>query len=122
MSYRIDELQVLVNLKGQVAQTRVSQSFVNTGSRQMEVSFVFPLPYEGAVDRMTFLVDGKEYPARLLTAAEARRIYEGHIRKNKDQALVEWIGTGLFISGRAHPARSSPWTSRPAAAVLSSGS
>jgi uncharacterized cupin superfamily protein len=27
----------------------------------MEVRFVFPLPYDGAVDRMTFLVDGKEY-------------------------------------------------------------
>ena len=45
----------------QVAQVQVSQSFVNTGSRQMEVSFVFPLPYDGAIDRLTFMVDGKEY-------------------------------------------------------------
>ena len=57
---------------------------------------VFPLPYDGAVDRLTFMVDGKEYEAKLLDAAEARRIYEGYIRRNQDPALLEWIGTGMF--------------------------
>ena len=80
----------------QVARVSVSQSFVNTGSRQMEVSFVFPLPYDGAIDSMTFMVDGKEYPAELLPADEARRMYEDIVRKNKDPALLEWMGTGLF--------------------------
>ena len=80
----------------QVAKVQVSQSFVNTGSRPMEVSFVFPLPYDGAVDQMTFMVDGKEYEAKLLSADEARRIYEGHIRRNQDPALLEWLGTGMF--------------------------
>ena len=39
----------------------------------MEVSFVFPLPYDGAIDRLTLRVDGKEYPAKLLASDEARR-------------------------------------------------
>lgn len=95
-TYKIQELAVNANLSGQVAKVQVTQSFVNTGSRVMEVSFLFPLPYDGAVDQMTFLVDGKEYPAKLLNAAEARRIYEGHIRRNEDPALLEWIGTGMF--------------------------
>ena len=95
-SYRIQELAVNVNLTDQVAKVQVSQSFVNTGSRQMEVCFVFPLPYDGAVDRLTFLVDGKEYAAKLLNAKEARRIYEGYIRRNQDPALLEWMGTGMF--------------------------
>jgi Ca-activated chloride channel family protein len=95
-SYKIQELAVRATLKGQVAQVQVSQSFVNTGSRQMEVCFVFPLPYEGAVDRMTFMLDGKEYAAELLDAREARRIYEGYVRRNQDPALLEWLGTGLF--------------------------
>jgi len=96
MSYKIKELAVHARLVDQVARVQVSQSFVNTGSRQMEVSFVFPLPYDGAIDQMTFLVDGKEYPAKLLPAAEARRIYEGYVRRNRDPALLEWIGTGMF--------------------------
>lgn len=95
-SYKIKELGVNVNLADQVAKVQVSQTFVNTGSRQMEVSFVFPLPYEGAVDRLTFMVDGKEYEARLLKATEAREIYEGYVRRFQDPALMEWIGTGMF--------------------------
>ena len=75
---------------------QVSQTFVNTGSRPLEVSFVFPLPYDGAIDQMTLLIDGKEYPARLLDAKEARRMYEEIVRKNRDPALLEWMGTGMF--------------------------
>lgn len=95
-SYKIKELEVNVNLQDQIAKIQVSQSFVNTGSRQMEVSFIFPLPYDGAVDRMTFMLDGKEVDAKLMTAADARRIYEGYVRRNQDPALLEWIGTGMF--------------------------
>ena len=95
-TYKIKELSVNTRLIDQVAQVQVSQSFVNTGSRQIEVSFVFPLPYDGAVDRLTLMVDGKEYPAKLLKAEEARKMYEAIVRKNKDPALLEWMGTGLF--------------------------
>ena len=84
MSYKIKELAVNARVLDQVARVQVSQSFVNTGSRQMEVCFVFPLPYDGAVDQLTFLVDGREYPAKLLPAAEARSIYEGYIRRNQE--------------------------------------
>lgn len=51
----------------------MTQSFVNTGSRQMEVSLMFPLPYDTVIDRMTFLVDGKEYEAKLLDAKRPAR-------------------------------------------------
>lgn len=95
-AYKIEELAVHADLDDQVARVQVSQSFVNTGSRQMEVSFIFPLPYDGAVDGMTFMVDGKEYPAKLLTAREARQIYERHVRRNEDPALLEWLGTGML--------------------------
>lgn len=95
-TYRIKQLSVQARLQDQVAQVEVAQTFHNTGSRPLEVSFVFPLPYDGAVDRLTLLVDGKEFPARLLAAAEARRLYEDIVRKNRDPALLEWMGTGLF--------------------------
>ncbi|MGE0757782.1 MAG: VIT domain-containing protein [Pirellulaceae bacterium] len=95
-SYKIKELSVEVRLEDQIAQTQVNQSFTNTGSRELEVRFLFPLPYDGAIERVTFLVDGREFDAKLLTAEEARRIYERHVRRNRDPALVEWIGTGMF--------------------------
>lgn len=95
-TYKLKELSVQVKLADQVAKTQVSQSFVNTGSAPMEVCFVFPLPYDGAIDQLTLLVDGKEFPAKLLPAPEARRIYEEIVRKNRDPALLEWVGTGMF--------------------------
>jgi Ca-activated chloride channel family protein len=96
MSYKIKEVTVNARITDQVARVQVGQSFVNTGSRQMEVVFCFPLPYDGAIDRLTFLIDGKEYPAKLLPAKEAREIYEGYVRRNRDPALLEWVGHGMF--------------------------
>ncbi len=95
-SYKLDEFAIDVQISDQVAQTQVTQAFRNTGDTQMEVSFVFPLPYDGAIDRLTFMVDGKELEARLLPADEARQIYEGYVRRYEDPALLEWMGTGIF--------------------------
>src|SRR5215213_2906568 len=83
-TYKIKELSVQVKLQDQV------------GSTQMEVCFVFPLPYDGAVDQLTLLIDGKEHPAKLLPAEEARKMYEDIVRKNQDPALLEWMGSGMF--------------------------
>lgn len=95
-SYTISELSVQASVKNQLAETQVIQTFRNTGSTQIEARFVFPLPYEGAIDQMTFLVDGKEFEAKLLPADEARRIYQGYLQRNQDPALVQWLGTGMF--------------------------
>ncbi|MBX9788484.1 MAG: VWA domain-containing protein [Pirellulales bacterium] len=94
--YKIKEIDVHARLAGQVAQVQVSQSFVNTGSQPLEVSFIFPLPYDGAIDRLTLLIDGKEVPAQLLPKDEARRKYEEIVRRNQDPALLEWLGSGFF--------------------------
>ena len=94
--YKIKELGIRAKVVDQVAQVQVSQTFVNTGSRQMEVKFMFPLPYDGAIDQLTLLVDGKEYPAKLMNKKEARSIYEEIVRRNQDPALLEWMGTGMF--------------------------
>lgn len=97
-SYSIKELNVDAKIKDQIAEVNLTQIFTNTGSVQMEVSFVFPLPYDGAIDQMVLLVDGKEYPAKLQDASAARKTYEEIVRKNRDPALLEWLGNGLFQS------------------------
>ena len=95
-TYKIDAIDVHVKLKDQIAQVGISQTFQNTGSRQMEVAFVFPLPYDGAIDKLTLMVDGQEFEGKMLPADEARRLYEEIVRKNQDPALLEWMGTGMF--------------------------
>ena len=98
--YKIKSLAIQGRLKDQVAQVQVSQTFVNTGSAQMEVQFIFPLPYDGAIDQLTLLVDGEEWPAELLPADKARQRYEEIVRRSKDPALLEWMGNGLFPDQR----------------------
>jgi Ca-activated chloride channel family protein len=95
-NYKIDSIEVNAKLDNQVARVQVSQVFENTGSTQIEATFMFPLPYDGAIDQLTLLVDGKEYKAKLLSKEEAKRRYEEIVRKNRDPALLEWVGTGMF--------------------------
>lgn len=94
--YSIQSEEIVASISGSVAQVNVSQTFKNEGSSTIETSFVFPLPYDGAIDSMTLLVDGKELPAELVDADEARKQYEEIVRKARDPALLEWVGNGLF--------------------------
>jgi Ca-activated chloride channel family protein len=95
-SYKIESLEVNAKLADSTARVQVSQTFKNTGSGQLEACFVFPLPYDGAIDQLTLLVNGKEYAAKLLSKEEARKRYEEIVRTNRDPALLEWVGTGMF--------------------------
>lgn len=95
-TYAVKELAIQAKLTEQVARVQVTQAFVNTGNVQLEAQFIFPLPYDGAVDQLTLLVDGKEFPARLLPANEARARYEAIVRSSRDPALLEWLGNGMF--------------------------
>ncbi len=95
-SIRLESLSVDAEIQNSVAQVVVSQTFNNVGSSTLEASFVFPIPYDGAVDSLTFLVEGQEFAGKLLDADEARERYEAIVRQNRDPALLEWIGTGLY--------------------------
>ena len=94
--YDIAKLEVDASIRNQVAEVQVAQTFRNRSSRTLQVKFVFPLPYDGAIDQMTFMVDGQELEGRLLEADKAREIYQSYVRRNQDPALVQWIGTGMF--------------------------
>ena len=94
--YDIAKLEVDASIRNQVAEVQVAQTFRNRSNRTLQVKFVFPLPYDGAIDQMTFMVDGQELEGRLLEADKAREIYQSYVRRNQDPALVQWIGTGMF--------------------------
>ena len=108
MSYKIKELAVNARLLDQVARVQVSQSFVNTGSQQMEVSFVFPLPYEGAIDQLTFLVDGKEIPGQA-ALGQGRPEHLRRARPAEPRPGPAWSGSARACSRRASfPCRRGP--------------
>ncbi|MGC9454140.1 MAG: VIT domain-containing protein [Phycisphaerae bacterium] len=87
---------VHMTVRDQVASVTIDQEFVNTSGGMIEVEYLFPVPPHAAIDSMTLIVDGREFPAKVLDADEARRIYEDIVRRKRDPALLEYVGFGLI--------------------------
>jgi Ca-activated chloride channel homolog len=95
-SYQIRAVDVVADVHNQAAKVRMSQVFENTGEATLETQFLFPIPEDAAVSDLTLLYDGKELPGRLLDKDEARHVYEEIVRRQRDPALLEYMGHGLF--------------------------
>ncbi|HET7375239.1 MAG TPA: VIT domain-containing protein, partial [Anaerolineae bacterium] len=83
-----------VTIDQQVATTHIDQVFVNEGSYTVEGSYVFPLPIDAAVSSFSMIVDGQKVDAKILSADEARSIYNEIVRQQRDPALLEYVGRG----------------------------
>jgi len=95
-SYKIRTVDVQAAIRDQAAKIQISQVFQNTGSSTLEAQFAFPMPDDAAISGLTLLVDGKELTGKLLKKEDARRIYEEIVRRQRDPALLEYMGQGLF--------------------------
>lgn len=85
-----------VRIKDQIATTSIEQEFYNPNSRQLEGTFLFPVPKGAQINKFTMEINGKPVEAELLAADKARGIYEDIVRKLKDPALLEYAGRDLF--------------------------
>lgn len=94
--YKIKAVAVQATVRDQAAKFQISQVFQNTGSATLEAQFIFPIPENAAISGLTLLVDGKELPGRLLKKDEARQRYEEIVRRQRDPALLEYMGQRLY--------------------------
>jgi Ca-activated chloride channel family protein len=85
-----------VRIKDQLATTSIDQEFYNPNPRQLEGTFLFPVPKGAQINKFTMEINGKPVEAELLAADKARGIYEDIVRKLKDPALLEYAGRDLF--------------------------
>ncbi len=90
------EERVEVSVEGQMATTRVAQTFLNPSEWALEGEYLFPLPPDAAIRDMDMTVNGEKLEGQLLDAEQARGIYEEIVRQRMDPALLEWLGSGLF--------------------------
>jgi Ca-activated chloride channel family protein len=88
--------RVNADIQEQVAVVTVEHEFYNPSSTTVEGTFLFPLPPNAQVSRFSMNVDGKEMVGELLSAGEARRIYEDIVRKSLDPALLEMADYRTF--------------------------
>lgn len=89
----IDFHRVNAVINDQLATTSIDMQFTNTGEGLAEGTFVFPLPDNAAVDRLTMIINGEAFEAKILSAQEAREIYNEIVRQYRDPALLEYVGT-----------------------------
>src|SRR3954468_5050908 len=87
---------VTVGIEDQVAVTTVEQAFRNHTDRQLEATYVFPVPKGASVNKFTMWVDGKETKGELLPAAKARDIYTSIVRQTQAPGLLEYIGNDML--------------------------
>src|SRR5215208_5070137 len=88
--------KVTISIEDQVAITRVEQTFRNHTPRQLEATYIFPVPKGAGVDKFTMWVDGKETKGELIEADKAREIYTSIVRRTQDPGLLEYMDHNLF--------------------------
>ncbi|HYD53166.1 MAG TPA: VIT domain-containing protein, partial [Gemmatimonadaceae bacterium] len=88
--------EVRVELVDRVLRYEIEERFVNRGGLIGEADYLFPLPRGAAFQDLKLSIDGEMVAGETLGAEEARRIYEEIVRRQRDPALVEWMGQGLL--------------------------
>ena len=92
----IDSVHIHTAIAGGVAQTEVEQTWRNDTDRAQEGSYLFPLP-EGATVSDFALYDGdRKMAGRLLDKDQAADTYEGIVRRQRDPALLRYVGRGAY--------------------------
>ncbi len=88
--------KVSIDMKDQVAVTKVEQVFRNHTSRQLEATYIFPVPKGASVNSFSMDVGGKEVKGELVEAKKARQIYTSIVRRTQDPGLLEYMGNRMF--------------------------
>jgi Ca-activated chloride channel family protein len=88
--------KVTVAIEDQVCVTTVEQTFRNHTDRNLEATYLFPVPKGASVDKFTMWVDGKEQGGELLDAKHANKVYTDIVRRTQDPGLLEYLGNSLI--------------------------
>ena len=83
-------------INDQIARTTIEQVFHNPNSRQLEGTFLFPVPKGAQLDGFTLRIDGEQKEAELLDSGKAQKIYEDIVRSMKDPGLLQYAGRDLY--------------------------
>ena len=76
--------KVEIAIEDQVAITRIEQTFRNHTDRQLEATYIFPVPKGASVRKFSMWVNGKEVPGELVEADKARQIYTSIVQRTLD--------------------------------------
>ncbi|MES2522308.1 MAG: VIT domain-containing protein [Gemmatimonadota bacterium] len=85
-----------VTLADRVLRYEITEVFRNEGGAVAEADYVFPLPAGAAFEDLKLSINGEMVAGETMSADKARGIYEEIVRRQRDPALVEWMGSGML--------------------------
>ena len=94
--------RVKVEIVDQVARTSIDQVFINHYGRDIEGTYIFPVPEGASVSDFAMFIGNERVKGEILDSREARRIYEDIVRRLRDPGLLEYMGRNLFRA-RVYP-------------------
>ncbi len=95
-TFEIKYHHVTATIADQKAEVAIDQKFRNPQPYPIEAQYIFPLPSGAGISSLKVAMDDKLYEAELMDAAKAREIYEEYVRRQRDPALLEYLGNGLY--------------------------
>jgi Ca-activated chloride channel family protein len=94
--------RVKVEIVNQVARTSVDQVFINNFDRDIEGTYIFPVPEGASINEFAMYVNGVRIAGEIMDSAKARRVYEDIVRRMRDPGLLEYLGRNMF-QARVYP-------------------
>src|SRR5262249_21344975 len=88
--------QVKINIQDQVAVTTIEQTFRNHTDRELEATYIFPVPKGASVTEFAMWVNDKKVKGELIEADKAREIYTSIVQRTKDPGLLEYMDNKLL--------------------------
>ncbi len=93
--FYVKNLRVSATITDAIAETTVTQTFVNESSSAQEGTYLFPIPEGATPSAFSMRVGDRTLEPKILNREEARGIYEEIVRRRRDPALLEYVGRGL---------------------------
>jgi Ca-activated chloride channel homolog len=87
---------VVIEVAGHVAETRVTQRFHNPYAHKIEAVYLFPLPTGAAVGDLTIAVGGRTIRGQILERGQAKQVYEAAKRQGLVAAMLAQERPNLF--------------------------
>jgi Ca-activated chloride channel family protein len=88
--------RVTVEIVDQAARTSVDQVFVNSFGRDIEGTYIFPVPEGASVTGFAMFAGGERVDGEILDSRQARGVYEDIVRRMRDPGLLEYVGRNMF--------------------------
>ncbi len=92
----IKSQHVDVSIDNQASRTTIKQVFLNHTNRDLEGTYIFPIPEDASISEFSMWMNGKKVEGELLEAGDARKIYNDIVRRMRDPGLLEYAGRNIF--------------------------